>query len=80
MGGIRPDGENRFVIHPIPGGTLRYAKAGYKSIYGIVESSWEKGEKGTIFTVKVPANTTARLMLPNGNSWILKPGTHTYTV
>lgn len=80
VAGIRPDGENRFVINPIPSGTLTYAKASYKSIYGIVESGWEKKESGITFTVTVPANTTAQLVLPNGGSWILKPGTHAYTI
>ena len=80
VAGIRPDGENRFVINPIPGGTLTYAKASYKSLYGTVESGWEKNESGITFTVTVPANTTAQLALPNGDSWILKPGTHSYTI
>ena len=80
VAGIRPDGENRFVINPVPGGTLRYAKASYKSIYGTVESSWERGENGTVFTVTIPANTTARLVMPDGNSRVLDPGTHSHTV
>lgn len=80
VAGIRPDGENRFVIAPIPGGTLTHASAGYQSIYGKVESGWVKDENGTTFTVSVPANTTARLVLPNGDSRILEPGTHSYTI
>ena len=78
--GIRPDGENRFVIAPVPGGTLTYAKASYKSLYGIVESSWEKQGDKTVFTVTVPGNCSARLMLPGGNSWILNAGKHSYIV
>ena len=80
VAGIRPSGENRFVIQPIPGGTLTYAKAKYQSIYGTVESGWAKQEGKTIFTVSVPANCTARLILPDGCSWILEPGTHFYTI
>lgn len=80
VGGIRPDGENRFVIHPIPGGSLSFAKTSYKSLYGTVDSSWERKEDATTFTVTVPANTTARLMLPNGDSWVLQAGTHIYTL
>ena len=80
VGGIRPDGENRFVVKPVPGGSLTFAKTSYKSHYGSVESSWEKNGPETVFTVTVPANTTARLMLPDGSSWVLNAGTHTYTV
>lgn len=80
VAGIRPDGENRFVIAPVPGGTLAHAKASYQSIYGTVESGWKKNESGTTFTVTVPANTTAQLMLPNGDRWILNPGTYSYTI
>ena len=68
------------MIEPIPGGTLIYAKASYQSIYGTVESGWEKNEDGTVFTVTVPCNTSARLVLPNGDSWLLESGTHTYTI
>lgn len=80
VAGIRPNGENCFVINPIPGGTLTYAKASYKSLYGMVGSRWEKNEDGTVFTVTVPANTTAELVLPNGDCISLKPGTHTYMI
>lgn len=80
VAGIRPDGENRFVIRPIPGGTLTHAKAAYQSIYGEVESGWERKNGKTVFTVTVPANTTARLILPDGGNWILPPGSHSYTI
>ena len=32
--GIRADGENHFLIAPVPGGTLTHAEASYKSLYG----------------------------------------------
>ena len=80
VAGIRPDGENRFVIRPIPGGTLTDAKASYQSIYGLVESSWEKRDGKTVFTVTVPVNTTAQLLLPDGSSRSLAAGSYTYTV
>lgn len=80
VAGIRPDGENRFVIQPIPGGTLTSAKASYQSIYGLVESGWEKRDGKTIFTVTVPVNTTALLILPDGSSRSLMPGSFTFTI
>ena len=80
VAGIRPDGESCFVIAPVPGGTLTHAKASYRSIYGTVESGWEKGENGTTFTVTVPANTTAKLVLPNGDRYVLNAGIHSYCI
>ena len=80
VAGIRPDGENRFVIRPIPGGTLTDTKASYQSIYGLVESSWEKRDGKTVFTVTVPVNTTAQLILPDGSSRSLPAGTYTYVI
>ncbi len=37
-----PDGENHFVIAPRPGGYMAHAEAAYDSIYGRIESGWEK--------------------------------------
>lgn len=74
--GIRMDGENRFTIAPIPGGSLTQARASYHSLYGKVESGWEKTESGIVYTLTVPANTTAELVLTNGERMTLTPGTH----
>lgn len=78
--GIRPDGENRFVIAPVPGGSLLHAGAVWQSLYGRVESRWEKRDGKTHFTVTIPANTTARLLLPDGSSTELLPGCSSFTL
>ena len=78
--GIRMDGENRFVIGPRPGGHLTHADAAYDSIYGRVESGWEKKEGRTIFTVTVPVNCTAAVRLPDGSEHEQGPGTAVYTI
>lgn len=57
--GIRADGENRFVIAPTPGGTLRFAEGGYQSLYGKVMSRWERKNRKTIF-LQLPSTPTAR--------------------
>ena len=76
--GIRMDGENHFTIAPIPGGTLTYAEARYRSIYGEVFSRWERTAEGMIFTFTIPANTTAEVRLLNGEVQTVSTGTHTY--
>lgn len=75
MCGIRVDGENHFSIAPRPGGHFSRAKATYDSIYGRVESGWEKTEEGWTFTVTVPVNCTATVTLPDGSARQQGPGT-----
>ncbi len=77
MCGIRVDGENRFTIAPRPGGHFTYADAKYNSIYGAVESKWERQEGKTIYTITVPANCTAEIMLPGGTKKAVDAGSYT---
>lgn len=78
MCGIRVEGENHFVIAPRPGGSLTRAKARYRSIYGCVESGWEKCAGNLRFFVTVPANTTATLILPEGTEKHLEAGHYAF--
>ena len=80
MCGIRVDGKNHFLIAPKPGGSLSHAGASYNSIYGEVESKWEKTEKGYVFTVTIPANCTATVILPDGSAKTQAFGTYTYEI
>ena len=80
MCGIHVDRENHFIIAPRPGGHFSHAKASYRSIYGLVESGWEKAEAGFVFTVTVPANCTAAVFLPGGQELAQESGTQVYTV
>ena len=79
MCGIRMDGENRFVIAPRPGGSLTHASASYVSVYGKVESKWEKTTHDCTYTVTIPANCEAEVFLPDGSSHHQRAGTCTYT-
>ena len=76
--GIHVDGENRFVIAPVPGGGLTYAEADYQSLYGKVTSRWEKSGDGIKYTVSIPANCTAEIILPGGKMESVKAGIHSY--
>lgn len=79
MCGIRPDGENHFTVAPRPGGSLTHAAASYDSIYGKVESKWEKADSGYRFTVTIPANCEAVVRLPDGSEYKQSPGATVYT-
>ena len=78
MCGIRVDGENHFVIAPHPSGHFTRAKAVYDSVYGRVESGWEKTPNGWKYAVTVPANCTAELHLPEKVPVTLESGTYTF--
>lgn len=80
MCGIRPNGENKFVIAPRPGGNFTHAAARYDSLYGTVESRWEKRDGNYYFTVRIPANCTAEVMLPNGHSQTMNAGEYSFDI
>ena len=78
MCGIQMAGENHFVIAPVPGGHFTHASARYQSIYGMVESGWERRNGHTRYTVTVPANCSADLLLPDEKPQTVCAGTYTY--
>ena len=80
MCGIRVKSENAFIIAPHPGGHFSYAKAIYDSVYGRVESAWEKTTNGLEYTITVPANCIAEVRLPNGQSHMQSAGTTNYVL
>lgn len=68
LAGIAPDpaapGFRQVIIKPQPVSGLARAEAGYDSIRGRIESSWQSGPNGLRLAVRVPANTTALVHLP----------------
>lgn len=68
----------RFRIAPRPGGGLSWASAALESPYGRIESSWSIGATGTTFTVQVPPNTEAEVVLPDGRTVLVGPGRATF--
>ena len=80
MCGIRVDGENRFIIAPRPGGHFTYARARYDSVYGRVESAWERTASGTEFHVTVPAGCIASVHLPDGSERVQAAGAEIYSL
>ncbi|EKG16231.1 Bacterial alpha-L-rhamnosidase [Macrophomina phaseolina MS6] len=68
VGGIRPlePGWKKFLVSPVPGGTLTNAEVKFESPYGLVEAKWKLDDGHTRFVLRlnVPPNTTALLVLP----------------
>jgi len=78
MCGVQVAGENRFAIAPRPGGHFGHAGLSYDSVYGTVESRWERANGKTIYTITVPANCTAEIRLPSGMTETVGAGIHTF--
>ena len=78
MCGIRVTGENRFTVAPLPGGSLTHAEACYTSVFGKISSKWEKEDGKITYTVTVPANCEAEIILPKGLRKTVGAGTWTF--
>ena len=79
MCGIQVSSENEFTIAPKVGGHFTFAKCEYKSVYGTVKSDWRRENGKTVYTISVPANTTAKVILPDGEK-TLTAGEYEFTV
>ena len=75
MLGINVAGENHFVLKPVVGGHVNYARGSYRSIYGEVRASWERLGDKTKYRFELPGNTAADLYL-NGSHYVLESGVH----
>ncbi len=78
VAGIRPGkaGYQNFVLQPRAGAGLTSAKAHYDSLHGRIESSWEINDGEWIWDFTVPANTTATVILPDGETFEAQAGTY----
>jgi len=65
-GGIRSEGPGYrdLVIAPQPGGTLTWARTGYRSVAGQISTSWKIAGGKMTMGVVIPANTRATIRLP----------------
>lgn len=59
-------GYDEILINPIYTCELKWAEGSYNSVYGEISIRWEKKNEGYLLSGKVPANTKATIVLPNG--------------
>ena len=78
MCGIKVFGENEFTIAPKAGGKFTFAKCEYQSVYGKVSCGWERSNGKTMYKIVIPANTTAKVILPSGEK-MLSAGEYEFT-
>ena len=80
VAGIRPTfdapGFQEFELKPILGGSLTWAEGVYKTRFGAIRSRWEKKEDRICYTFTIQEGTAAHVILPDGSSETLCPGTH----
>ena len=62
-------GYARFVLQPFIGPGLAHARATYRTMHGEIESAWKLTGDQLTWTVRIPANTSARVCIPS------EPGT-----
>ena len=79
MCGIRVAGENRFTVAPLPGGHFTHAEASYNSVYGLVKSGWKREDGKTAYSITIPANCTAEIVLPGGTRQTVCAGNYVFT-
>ena len=58
-------GFKHIIIKPRPGGGLTEAQAVYQSMHGPIKSGWKISGDQLIVQVEIPANTTARVVIPD---------------
>ncbi len=68
LAGINCDKERpgfkHVILKPQPVGDLKYAKASFKSMYGMIVSDWRVEGSTFVWNVQVPLNTTATVHVP----------------
>ena len=78
MCGIQIGGKNEYIIAPKVGGSITHAFCQYNGIYGKVKSEWKKENGKVTYTISVPVNTTAKVII-HDIEHILSAGEYTFT-
>ncbi|HPR32708.1 MAG TPA: family 78 glycoside hydrolase catalytic domain [Prolixibacteraceae bacterium] len=68
VGGLKMKeaGYKAFVVQPLIPAELHFARLTYKSMYGTIFIDWERTDNKLLLNVKVPVNTTAEIIFPEG--------------
>lgn len=82
VAGLAPlePGYRRLEVSPKVGGGLTQARASHKTPYGLAEVGWRLEREGLELTAVIPANTTARVVLPGGETHLVGSGSHRWVV
>jgi hypothetical protein len=75
----RPPDE-RIVLRPTPVGDIDSAQAKYQTPLGAVSSSWRRSGGRLDYDVEIPANATAKLLLPGKPPQQIRSGRHHFKI
>jgi alpha-L-rhamnosidase len=76
--GIHVKGQ-RIVIRPQVDASLQYAKATYDSPVGRIQSAWSMENGKVEYCIRIPSNTKAVFVLPDGSAKKLQVGENRFT-
>ena len=80
LAGIEPEtpGFQTFIVRPQAVEDLTYVKASYETLYGTIHVEWKRADGRFHLSVRVPVNTQARVVLPDGKKYEAGSGTHRF--
>lgn len=73
-------GYKKFMVAPVLGGGIQYAKGSIEVPYGKIISDWKTHKDRFEITVQVPVGTECILKLPNSEVYNLTNGIHTFVI
>jgi len=74
----RPPGQ-QIVLRPMPVGDITSARATYRSVLGVIGSSWKIADGKFLYDVEIPANASATVYL-GGESRQAPSGRHHFEI
>jgi alpha-L-rhamnosidase len=73
-------GYSRLLLQPTPGPGLEHAKASLDTPYGLAECGWKIDGERMLIDALVPEGVTADVVLPDGATRTVGPGSHSFVV
>ena len=58
-------GFQKFVLRPFIGKGLDFARASYRTMHGEIASEWQRDGSKLSWSIRIPANTTAKVFVPS---------------
>ena len=58
-------GFQKFILRPFVGDGLDFARASYRTMHGEITSEWKRDGGKLSWSVRIPANTTAKIFIPS---------------